>query len=120
MAIVGIDFDHVLCDTAHVEPGHKMGPPMDGGLEALRQIARTGNVIVIFTARATSPSGRQAVEQWLHYYGVSNLIHSVTAIKTPSIQVYIDDRGYRFVDWQTTLKDLPSLLRYNPKSDSSL
>mgnify|MGYP007073345462 FL=1 len=44
----------------------------------------------------------QLVEEWLEKYGVRQYIKEVTSEK-PRALIYIDDKGYRFTDWPSTL-----------------
>lgn len=108
MAVLGIDFDGVIHDHHNVLPGHTMGQPMPGAVEAIQQLARF-NTIYVFTARATHTQGRIVVEQWLDYFHIPYQL--VTALKLPTIQVFIDDRGYRFHSWEETIRELPRLVK---------
>lgn len=109
MATICVDFDKTIHDQDHPMPGHRMGPPMPGAVEGMKKLNMQGHTLIVFTARATGHAERKAVEDWLHHFGVPYKM--VTNIKPIHAVLYIDDRGYRFHNWDQTLRDVPSLLR---------
>lgn len=103
MSTLAIDFDGCLHDYMDPIKGKKMGLPIFGAVDAMEDLRQAGHKLIIHTVKATTPSGKQAVIDWLEYYGIE--YHDVTAIK-PNAELYIDDRGYHFTDWRTTLLKL--------------
>ena len=47
-------------------------------------------------------SGKELVEEWLQKHDLLKLISEVTSEK-PRAFLYIDDKGYRFENWDNTL-----------------
>jgi hypothetical protein len=112
MASVAIDFDQTIADSAKPNVGYRMGPPMPGAIEAVKQLALRHSVI-IFSARAATEDGRKSIEDWMHYFQVP--YQRITAIKPKDTVVFVDDRGYRFVDWATTMRELPHVISENQR-----
>lgn len=101
--ILAIDFDNTIHDIKQPLSGRKMGGPMPQALEALETLYDSGHQVIVHTCMATSKGGKQAVEDWLDYYGVE--YHSVTATK-PQADYYVDDKAITHTDWPTTLLSL--------------
>jgi 5'(3')-deoxyribonucleotidase len=103
---LAIDFDGVLHDKAHPLEGKKMGAPMPGAQAAMDELYQAKHKIIIFTTMATTPGGKQAVEDWLDWYDFD--YHEVTAIK-PNADLFLDDRAVRFTDWTSAILELKSM-----------
>lgn len=86
-----LDFDGVI----HPNEPHDAAlarEPIEGakqGVAELRKLAR----VVIQSARATSPEGREAIASYLNSHGID--VDEVTGEK-PVAKLYVDDRGLRF------------------------
>jgi hypothetical protein len=109
---VSIDFDGVIhkCSKGFYD-GTVYDDPVEGSLEAIKKLNKK-YTIVIFTAKAkaerpliNNKTGKELVCDWLDKHGYSPYISDVTSEKPRSF-IYIDDRGYRFKDWENTLKFL--------------
>lgn len=107
---IAIDFDGVIhsFDKGYHD-GTCYGEPLPGALEAIRALSKKYKII-IFTAKAkpdrplvNGKTGTQLVEEWLLKYNILDCIQGVTAEKPRAI-LYIDDNGYRFENWEDTLK----------------
>ena len=90
------------------------GEPLEGALDAVRMLSKEYNVI-IFTAKAkpsrplvNGKTGTELVEEWLTKHGVMKYVKEITAEK-PRSQIYIDDKGYHFKNWNDTLEYLEGL-----------
>jgi hypothetical protein len=88
---IAIDFDGVMHAGPWTTKGHVSGTPRPGLLEAVKGWLAAELDVVIFTCRALSAEGRQAVEKWLEEHGFPAL--EVTATKPHSL-LYIDDRSF--------------------------
>lgn len=108
--VIAIDFDGVIHD-AHQGwgDGTCYGDPLPGSIEAIKKLAETYD-IVIFTAKAKpdrplvdGKTGAMLVREWFIKYDILDCIKSITSEK-PRAELYIDDNGYRFVNWNDTLK----------------
>lgn len=100
---LAIDFDGVLHDYKNPVEGKKMGEPLAGAVAALDELYDRRYKLIIHTVKATTDSGKQAVEDWLDYYGFE--YHDITAIK-PRADHYIDDRAIHHTSWPETLDTL--------------
>ncbi len=107
---IAIDFDGVIHnDNKGWHDGTIYGDPISGSLEAIKILASKFSLI-IFTAKAKSDrplvngkNGTLLVKEWLEKHGYMDYISGITAEK-PRAFLYIDDRGYRFGNWEDTLK----------------
>lgn len=102
--VLAIDFDRVLHDVDHPIPGRRMGAPMEGAVEAMRQLEQEGWKLVVHTI--WPESGHGTIEKWLEYYKVP--YHEVTNIK-PNAAAYIDDRAIHHTRWSRTLVEVNAL-----------
>ena len=108
---VAIDFDGVIHGNSKgFHDGTVYDEPIEGSLEAIKELHKKGFAIVVFTAKAkpdrplvNGKTGAELVWDWLADKGVSSYINEVTSEKPRAI-AYIDDKGLRFTDWATTLK----------------
>ena len=107
---IAIDFDGVIhkCSKGYHD-GTVYDNPVDGALESLKQISSMGFNIIIFSCKSKSDrptvdgkTGTQMVWEWLEKYGVKDLIRDVVSEK-PRACLFIDDKGYRFENWQDTI-----------------
>jgi len=106
---LAIDFDGVIHNSDKGwHDGTCYGEPIPGSLETIKELSKQYNII-IFTAKAKSDrplvnrkTGTELVLEWLKKYDVWDYIHSITAEK-PRAELYIDDNGYRFKNWNDTL-----------------
>ena len=113
---IAIDFDGVIHNfNKGFHDGTCYGEPLPGSLEALRELSKKYNII-IFTAKAkpsrplvNNKTGTELVVEWLTKYGVMQFVKEVTSEK-PRAQIYVDDKGYHFTNWDKTLKDLKDRL----------
>ena len=109
---IAIDFDGVIhSNSKGYHDGTIYDPPLPGTEEALKQLSKKYKII-IFTCKAkpdrpyiNGKSGTELIEDWLSKYNLLSYIHNITCEKPRSV-IYIDDKGYRFNDWNSTLKFL--------------
>ena len=109
---LAIDFDGVIHNfDKGWHDGTCYGDPLPGALEAVARLAKNYNII-IFTAKAKpsrplvdGKTGTELVSEWLEKHNVLQFVDEITAEK-PRSQVYIDDKGYHFQNWEDTLKYL--------------
>ena len=112
---LAIDFDGVIhnADKGWGD-GTCYGEPLPGAIDAIKRLSEDYN-IVIFTAKAKSDrplvngkTGAKLVYEWLQKHQIEQYISSVTSDK-PRAELYIDDNGYRFENWNDTLKFVKTL-----------
>lgn len=113
---VAIDFDGVIhnADKGWGD-GTCYGDPLPGSIESIKKLSETYD-IVIFTAKAKpdrplvdGKTGVVLVREWFDKYKILDYIKGITSEK-PRAELYIDDNGYRFENWNDTLKFVESNL----------
>lgn len=92
------DFDGVIRDSTTNEP-------IEGAVKGLLKYAKEGNKITILTANNVS-----FVQQWLFEKmpKAVSVIDRVTSQK-PVADMYIDDRGVKFIDWGSLLESVQTV-----------
>lgn len=112
--VVAIDFDGVIHNANQGwGDGTCYGDPLPGAIESIKSLAEKYD-IVIFTAKAkpdrpvvNGKTGAMLVREWFIKHGIMDCIKSITSEK-PRAELYIDDNGYRFENWNDTLKFVES------------
>jgi ribonucleotide monophosphatase NagD (HAD superfamily) len=111
---IAIDFDGVIHEFKGWGDGTCYGKPLEGALEAIKLLSKKYNVI-IFTAKSKpnrplveGKTGTELVWEWLKKHNIDQYIKEVTAEK-PRACLYIDDKGFRFINWVDTLQFVNSL-----------
>lgn len=113
---IGIDFDGVIhkCSKGYYD-GTVYDEPIEGSLESLRSIKKMGFNIIIYSCKSRSDrpfvdgkNGTQMIWDWLEKYNVKHLVTDVVSEKPRAI-CFIDDKGYRFENWQDTIKFVEKL-----------
>lgn len=103
--ILAIDFDETLHNPYDKEPGYKLGKPIWGAVDAMIDLKRAGHQLIIHTVWASSQFRKAALVDWLEYFSVP--FDNVTNIK-PDADIYIDNKGYHFTNWEDTMQYLSS------------
>jgi 5'(3')-deoxyribonucleotidase len=107
---IAVDFDGVIhnADKGWGD-GTCYGDPLPGSIESIKKLSETYDVI-IFTAKAKpdrplvdGKTGSMLVREWFDKHGILDCIKGITSEK-PRAELYIDDNGYRFENWNDTLK----------------
>jgi hypothetical protein len=107
---VGIDFDGVIhkCSKGFYD-GTIYDDPVEGAAEALEYLSSKYTVI-IYTCKARADrglvngkTGTELVWEWLHKQDFAKYVSKVTAEK-PRARFYVDDKAYRFENWQDILE----------------
>jgi len=109
---IAIDFDGVIHNNNKGwHDGTCYGEPIEGSLKAIKHLWYSGHTIVIFTAKVKpdrplvdGKTGMELVQEWLDKYGYSKYITEITCEKPRAI-LYIDDKAYRFENWNDTIED---------------
>lgn len=115
---VCIDFDGVIHSYTSGWQGEENcpDPPVQGAREAILEYLKAGWEVVIFSTRAATSEGRDAIWSYLVAAECLGLPHDLEEVSTLKVtcdkipaKVYIDDRAYRFCgSWPTEhfLKEL--------------
>jgi len=115
---LALDFDGVIHDdylrSAGGDDGDEMydgtiyGEPFDGLVESLTTLSKKYR-LVIYTCKAnpTRPliegkTGIELIKEWLIEYNLDIYISDIQFEK-PHARYYIDDKGYRFENWEDTM-----------------
>jgi hypothetical protein len=107
---LAIDFDGVIHNfDKGYHDGTCYGDPIKGSLDAIKLLSKDYNII-IFTAKAkpsrplvNGKTGSELVYEWLAKHNVMQYVTQITSEK-PRSQIYIDDKGYHFQNWDDTLE----------------
>jgi phosphoheptose isomerase len=111
---IGIDFDKVIhaCSKGYHD-GTIYDDPIPGSKQALEVLSQKYNII-INTCKAKPDrglvDGKPGVElvwEWLKKHDMDKYVTKVTAEK-PRAVAYIDDKGFRFTNWNTCIEQLQS------------
>ncbi len=105
---LAIDFDGTIHDPFNVKRGYKMGQPIQGAAEAIRQLHTKGHEIIIFPTWADNQQRRKAIVDWLNFFGIA--FDDITSVK-PDADAYLDNRAVHFESWDRALVDLERLTR---------
>ena len=115
---IAVDFDGVIhAYSRGYLDGSIYDEPADGAIDALRELMED-YAVFIFTARDVL-----SVAAWLHERGFRVVTENPTepvwkiqgillVTQTKYVaEIYIDDRGLRFEDWDQTLADVKRLVK---------
>lgn len=103
---LAVDFDGVCHDPTKIQKGYKLGVPIDGAFEALWELKNKGAIIVIHSVWASTEQRCNAIGEWMQYF---KLPYDFVTNQKPLCDLYIDNNGYRFENWQDTLKFIKKL-----------
>lgn len=110
MKTVAVDFDGVIHPYTRGWQGETPDdePPVAGAGTALEMLAAHYQVVV-FSTRAETEVGRQAIREWLAHWQLDGFVTDVVADKPKAI-AYIDDRAVVFTgDWERALEGVALL-----------
>ena len=115
--VIAIDFDGVVHNhDKGYHDGTIYGNPIKGALESIKYLKNKGYLIKIYTCKShpdrplvNGKTGTQLVLEWFEKNKMETYIEEVVWGK-PHALVYIDDKGYRFRNWEDTIKFLDKTL----------
>lgn len=92
LASIAVDLDGTLAFHLSGKFNPKViGKPITAMLKRVREWMDQGEIVKIFTARASNPKNIPPVKKWLKQHGLGKL--QVTNLKTPDIKHIWDDRA---------------------------
>jgi capsule biosynthesis phosphatase len=104
---IAIDLDGTICEVKSPNQSYENLKPLPGAVEKIKQLRESGHYIIIQTARnmATQQSNIGKVIKnigkitldWLEKYEIE---YDEIYFGKPNAEIYIDDRAFRFKDWQ--------------------
>ena len=113
---IAIDFDGVIHNANKGwHDGTCYGEPLPGAIDSIKLLSKKYKII-IFTAKAkpdrplvNGKNGVELVKEWFCKYKLDTYIYEITSEK-PRAELYIDDNGYRFENWDDTLNFIENKL----------
>lgn len=117
MKTIALDFDGVVNSYSSGWKGINTipDPPIPGSFEFIENAINNGYGISIFSCRADTKIGREAILQWFADHGLPGhcLIKIKISSNKPKAIIYIDDRGWRFTGQFPTLETISNLKPWN-------
>lgn len=112
---ISIDFDGVIHENNKgFHDGTIYGELIPGCLESIKSLSKKYNII-IHSCKANKDrplidgkTGEELIREWLDRKGLKGYYKKITSEK-PRCFLYIDDKGYRFENWEKCLKFITSL-----------
>jgi hypothetical protein len=89
VALIGIDFDHTVCDTGK-DRGDGWHPPIPNARETICTLREHGHKILIHSCNRKS-----WIEKWMREMDIP-FDYIWDEKGKPAADLYIDDRGYHF------------------------
>ena len=109
---LAIDFDGVVHKNSKgYHDGTVYDDPVEGAIEAILKLSEKFRLILYtFKGHPLRPivdgkDGIQATWEWLEKHNIRHCIQDIVWGK-PNAKIYIDDKGYKFENWDKTLKDI--------------
>lgn len=93
--VVAFDFDGVIHQGVWTLAEEVNGEMVPGIRKVMVRLFELGYDIEVYTCRALTKAGRDAVVKWLNHHGLLRYVARVSASK-PIAKVYIDDRAICF------------------------
>lgn len=94
---IAFDFDGVInsYQSGYCGVDNIPDPPVPGIFELIEKLYHQGWTIYIFSSRALTDDGEQAIWDYIRKYGNMNYIEDVTSEKIIA-DIYVDDRSIQF------------------------
>lgn len=113
--VIAIDFDGVIHnDSLGYHDGTIYGEPLTDSIESIKELSKE-YTLKIYSCKSNpnrplvnGKSGTELIWEWLEKYGIKDCITDVVWGK-PNAIVYIDDKGYKFENWNDTIQTLNNL-----------
>jgi histidinol phosphatase-like enzyme len=114
--VIAIDFDGVIHnDYLGYNDGTIYGEPIEGSIQSIKRLSEN-YTLKIYSCKSnpnrpliTEKTGTELIWEWLEKHGIKENISDVVWGK-PNAVIYIDDKGYRFENWNDTHIQLNKLL----------
>ncbi|MBI4586614.1 MAG: HAD hydrolase family protein [Planctomycetes bacterium] len=108
-----VDMDGTICKTKAANQSYAEVEPIEGAIEALKELRRQGHTIIIYTARhmktCDGNTGKVVAKQgktllhWLEKYEVE---YDEIWFGKPYAHVYVDDGAIPFKSWRSALEEI--------------
>lgn len=93
--VVAVDLDGTIAEYDGWQGEDVIGDAFPGAVHFLTALKTSGFDVVVFSARAGTELGVNAIWAWLNKHGVANLVDEVTNVKQYRFAVMVDDRAIR-------------------------
>jgi capsule biosynthesis phosphatase len=108
-----VDIDGVVCELRRDDQQYSELEPMQGAVEAIRDLRRSGHYIILYTARhmkttqanvgaVIAKQGKITLD-WLDNHHVE---YDEIYFGKPYADIYIDDLAKRFTSWDDILREI--------------
>jgi hypothetical protein len=99
---IAIDFDGVIHKYSRGWQGlyNAYDVPNDYAIQSIKLLKKRGFKLVVFSSRDI-----ETIKKWLVKYNLYEYFDEITNTKIPA-KVYIDDKCYRFLNWEQTMEEL--------------
>jgi len=111
LKVICIDFDATINSykSGWTSESDIPDSPIDGAQDAIARLRRNFRVVV-FSTRARTVEGKNAVRSWLAKNGIE--VDGITAIKIPAF-AYVDDRAINFNgNWTEAMRAIQNFETY--------
>ena len=113
--VVAIDFDGVIHnDSMGYHDGTIYGNPLEDSIKSLKKLSKK-YTIKIYSCKSNpnrplvdGKTGTELIWEWLDTHNVKDCVDDVVWGK-PNAIIYIDDKGYKFENWNDTIKLLNNI-----------
>ena len=93
MALIVIDLDGTICSEEKTF-SRSMAKPKPGAKEVISELKKTGNTIIIYSARSW-----QEYEMTVSWLNANEIIFDQLVLGKPIGDYWIDDRAIKFHSW---------------------
>ena len=118
-----VDLDGVICKLKKKDQLYSDLKPIEGAIEKIKELKKNGHYVIIYTARRmkthSSNQGKLIKDigkitlDWLDKYKIE---YDEIYFGKPWANIYIDDNGFRFSDWDSISGNGTSLPSSNESS----
>lgn len=118
MARICLDLDGVIAELKRPGQTYRDISPVSGAVEKVRALKAAGHYLIIQTARHMKTCGANVglvqariAKDTLDWLDAHQIPYDEIYFGKPWAQIYIDDNGFRFTDWESISADgsnLPS------------
>lgn len=113
--VIAIDFDGVIHnDYLGYNDGTIYGNPIEGSIQSIKKLSKS-YILKIYSCKSNperpligGKTGTDLIWEWLEKYEIKDCITDVVWGK-PNAIIYIDDKGYKFENWNDTIQTLNNL-----------
>lgn len=91
--VIAVDLDGTIAKYDDWKGEDVIGDPIEGAVKFVTELRDRGFDVVIFSARAGTELGLNAIWHWLQAHHLEKLVVEVTNVKSYRFSVMVDDRA---------------------------